>query len=88
MTPFGFPKPSRKDRLRVERREERQETAIKKQVRADCVIRDGYCRVTHGIGTEITANAWAFVVGSCAGVSEWAHFGEKKRFKTRNLSPE
>jgi hypothetical protein len=28
------------------------------------------------------------LVGLCDGVSEWAHLGDKKRFKTRGQAPE
>lgn len=51
-----------------------------RKVRALVAERDGYCRRAHdrvsGYGDP------------CAGVSEWAHFGPWKRFKTRGTSPE
>lgn len=46
-------------------------------VRPKCVDRDGYCRI-----------AGVAALGPCDGPSEWSHFGESKRFKTRGMEPE
>lgn len=45
-------------------------------VRALCVERDGYCR-------SVNTNTM-----DCRGVSQWSHFGEFKRARTRNQSAE
>ena len=50
--------------------------ALKRKVRAACVERDGDCRYERDRGP-----------GECWGPSEWAHFGEKKRFKTMRMNP-
>jgi hypothetical protein len=63
------------DRAAEKRRRDRLEAAVIEEVRAQCVARDGFCRWT-GAG-----------LGACAGPSEWAHFNEKKRFKTRGMDP-
>lgn len=60
-------------------RGKRKATKVVKSVRARCVERDGYCRMLTDSG--------AYSVG-CAGPSEWAHLGDKKRFKTRGQPPE
>ncbi len=45
-----------------------------KAVRAICVERDGYCRLMG--------------LTPCDGPSEWCHLEEKKRARTRGMSPE
>lgn len=62
-------------RYRAKRR--RAEQPVAKSVRVQCVERDGYCR--YGKDTPLTP---------CAGPSEWAHLGEKKRAKTRGMKLE
>ncbi len=52
----------------------RAEARVAKHVRALCVERDGYCRLMG--------------LSPCDGPSEWAHLGEKKRARTRGMSPE
>ena len=66
-----------KSRARLKARRDRDESAIKRSVRAEVVERDGYCRL---------ADTWTF--GRCGGASEWAHWGQSKRCKTRGLPPE
>jgi hypothetical protein len=73
-------------RRRVKAREQRQAAKVVKSVRAQCVDRDGYCRIyqhrwIQGFGSTPR-------LGACEGASEWAHLGEKKRFKTRGQAPE
>ncbi len=58
-------------------RSDRAEAKVIKRVRAIVEARDGRCRLYW--------DAWSSV---CDGPSEWAHFGDKKRFKTRKMSPE
>lgn len=70
-------KPGPVARARAKKR--RKEGPVVKAVRAKCVDRDGYCR--HGKDDELAGYY-------CEGYSQWAHFGEKKRFKTRGMAPE
>lgn len=55
------------------------ERELIRRVREEVVERDGSCRV----GKNLLA-----AMGRCWGPSEWAHFNQFKRFKTRNLPPE
>lgn len=74
--PIGIGKPEPLKRVRARRR--RREAQQVKSVREQCVERDGRCR-------------WALPgspLGRCDGPSEWAHLGDKKRFKTRGQDPE
>ena len=48
------------------------------KIREQVDARDGYCKLMH----------LAYALGLCAGPSEWAHWAEFKRFKTRGLPPE
>ncbi len=73
---YGEPCPKPTPRRIVKARKQRQVAKVVKSVRAQCVERDGYCRVG--------SCAWMF----CAGRSEWAHLGEKKRYKTRGMPAE
>jgi hypothetical protein len=60
----------------AKRRRQRFAAEVIDRVRRHDVDRDGYCR-------------WQRVgLGDCAGPSEWAHWGEYKRFKTRGQAPE
>lgn len=52
-----------------------------KSVREQCVDRDGYCRLALSTGSALSNL-------KCYGLSEWAHFDDKKRFKTRGMAPE
>jgi hypothetical protein len=65
-------------RKTLKRRRAASETAVKRQVRAIVVERDGYCRFLRGHETYM----------GCDGPSEWAHWGDRKRFKTRGEAPE
>jgi hypothetical protein len=53
----------------------RKEAPLIKAVRAECVERDGYCRL-----------AGLFV--TCHGESAWCHLEGKRRSQTRNMKPE
>ncbi len=56
----------------------RAERKVVTSVRAECVKRDGYCRVRRD----------GFLVGDCEGKSEWAHLPSHRRSKTRGQEPE
>jgi hypothetical protein len=70
---IGFPKPEK--RVTTKGRKRRQERAVIAVVRAVCVERDGYCRLSA-------------LHAECGGPSEWAHLGDKKRARTRGMTPE
>jgi hypothetical protein len=74
--PCPKPEPKAKSKARAKR----HEAAIIQQVRARCVERDGDCRLAN-------AAHW-LELGPCQGESEWAHLGDKKRFKTMGQAPE
>lgn len=74
----SVPVPKPEPHAKVKRRRQRQEKKVVSAVREQCVERDGDCRI--GRSTRL--------FGACSGVPEWAHLGEKKRFKTRGLPPE
>ena len=57
----------------------RQERKLIDSVRAQCVDRDGTCRV----GRNLTLG----FLGPCGGHPEWAHIGDFRRFKTRRMDP-
>jgi hypothetical protein len=69
-------------RRRVKARKQRHAAKVAKSVRAQCVERDGWCRV------HTDARKAGRGSTGCEGWSEWAHLGDKKRFKTRGQSPE
>lgn len=56
------------------------EATIIKDVRAQVVERDGFCRVAKNLTLGF--------LGPCAGVSEWAHVGQHRRCFTRKMDPE
>lgn len=75
---FAKPEP----RARQKAREDRAEAKLIKVVRAACVERDGYCRLS-----------WAHHVLTCPlepckGPSEWAHLEGHRRFETMGKPPE
>jgi hypothetical protein len=57
-------------------RQRRTAAKVVQRVRAQCVERDGDCRM-RGISWHV-----------CGGESEWAHLGDKKRARTRGMAPE
>jgi len=65
-------KPGPTARYRAKRK--RADDAERLFVRAQCVERDGYCRLT---GLSL-----------CSGASEHAHLEDKKRARTRGLKPQ
>lgn len=74
---FGVAVPKPEPLKRVRGRKTRAEAKVKSAVRAQCYERDGYCRLFPL--TRMVA---------CKGGWQWAHLGEKKRFKTRKMAPE
>jgi len=84
-----IPQPKPVKRVTVKRRRQRQARKVVQSVRAQCVERDGYCRAS-GMGRYgwNDGRIWRNFISLCHGQSEWAHLGEKKRFKTRRQAPE
>src|SRR5688500_14894677 len=64
-------------RKRIKGRKDRAEANVKRQVRAECVERDGYCLVLTRLGLP-----------GCKGESTWAHFSGHRRSQTRGMPPE
>lgn len=73
--------PKGESRKVLKGRRQRHAAKVITAVRAQCVERDGGCRV--GID-----GPWPDHIGSCDGVSEWAHMPQKRRSKTRGMEPE
>lgn len=63
---------------RARRAKAQKDAKYAKSIRDRVAERDGYCALVD----------MQDVYGPCSGRTEWAHFGEKKRFKTRGLPPE
>lgn len=69
-------------------RKDRVEAKVTKAVRAACVYRDGYCRVSaqpRGFGRAL--DVWG-LSEDCSGPAEWAHMHERRRSKTRHMAAE
>jgi len=79
--------PLAKDEPRKRRkgREKRVSGKVVATARAECVTRDGRCRLVRDFDVRDAARA---LFGECRGHGQWAHFGERKRFKTRGMPPE
>lgn len=75
------PKPEARETTKA--RKDRAEAAIKKAVRAACVERDGYCRFMAPIDDKFDITT---ALSVCDGPSEWAHWGEFTRAKTRGMA--
>lgn len=69
---------------RARRKKAARDGRYGRTIRAQVAERDGYCRVMRQGWRSIIEG----ILGSCAGASEWAHWDDKKRFKTRGLPPE
>lgn len=78
-----IPQPKPEPRKRTKARAARRAAKVVKSVRQQCVERDGYCRMQRDFNVDLL-----LLVGVCQGESQWAHFDEKKRFKTRGMKPE
>lgn len=75
-------------RVKARMRTKRQAAKVVQHVRAQCVERDGDCRIgewehnPHDLHDDaLTGDGQRAIV--CDGRSEWAHLGAQKRFKTR-----
>jgi hypothetical protein len=85
---MSFPKPE--PRSRVKRRARREAAAVVRDVRAQCVERDGHCRLLR----DSFDGGWCYSCVPCesgrasAGPSEWAHLHSHRRSKTRGQAPE
>ncbi len=76
----AFPKgPTRKA---IKAKKDRAEAKQIRRIRERCVERDGVCRCT-AYQTDRKQGTWVI----CEGLSEWAHFGDRKRAQTRNMPP-
>lgn len=73
--------PKGKTRKQIKSARDRREALIIKTVRAACVARDGYCRVTRDM---LTCEA----LGACAGASALCHLPPRTRGQTRKMDPE
>lgn len=73
-------------RKRQKAREKRQDAKALARVYVEVSDRDGYCRL------YVLDRAWRATIwdrlGPCAGPSQFAHFGDLRRFKTRHKPPE
>jgi hypothetical protein len=79
--------PKGRTRATVKRSRGRAEAEIKRQVREACMLRDGICRIT--FGHILHKDVQIGLDRACCGYTgEWAHLGEKRRFKTRGMAPE
>ena len=63
----------------------RAERPVKDQVRAECVDRDGSCRLATRSKGDVAGLVGPHV---CRGRSQWAHLGDHKRARTRGMAPE
>ncbi len=83
-TAISFPKP--KPHRLVKDAKKRVERKVILDVRAQCVTRDGYCRLFRlKVGDVIIGStSWH----RCHGQSEWAHLGAMKRARTRGMAAE
>jgi hypothetical protein len=79
--PGSMPCPKPEPKAKSKARAKRHEAAIIQQVRAQCVARDGDCRVWQK--WTWLSDAW-----SCSGESEWAHMAGHRRFETRGQEAE
>lgn len=61
----------------VKARKLRKASAVIRTIRAVCVERDGYCRLSR-----------TSAFGECSGPSEWAHLAGSRRFETRGQAAE
>ncbi len=68
--------PAEPSRQVAKGRKVRAEKAVRQDVRADCVVRDGSCRYAKDEPAH-----------RCQGPSEWAHLGDRKRAHTRGQAP-
>ena len=82
---FAGPIPKPEPCRRVKGRKARAAGRVVQSVRQQCVERDGHCRLSRWPSNDRLFNN---LTNTCVGRSEWAHLGEKRRFKTRGQAPE
>lgn len=76
-------------RARRKARKQRAASKVVASVRQQCVERDGDCRIGEWENNPDDWHCQALIDEPwCEGRSEWAHLGNKKRFKTRGQAPE
>ena len=78
---ISCPKPTPRRILKARRK--RRAAKVVKSVRAQCVARDGFCRISRP-AMDLAGRP----LGDCAGPSEWAHMAAARRWKTRGQAPE
>lgn len=66
---------------RLRARKKRKDDTLASEVREIVDARDGYCRYGYDVSPGRRFS-------QCRGPSEWAHFGDKKRARTRGMAPE
>ena len=82
--PLAYPKPE--PRRRTKARRQRAEAAVKRDVRAHCVSRDGSCRIgARYWADEFSREVWAELCS--VGASEWCHLLGHRRSQTRGQAP-
>lgn len=79
------PKPISRKRLKG--RKDRAEAKVKKSVRAQCVDRDGYCRVGDWERNPDDWHADVLAGDACEGPSQWCHMKTHRRSATRGQAP-
>ncbi len=82
-----LPLPKGQTRKQVKAKKDRSEAAVKKQVRAEVVRRDCYCRISSVWGPAMYDHhepPAQFL--ECDGPSEWAHL--RRRSQTRGMAPD
>lgn len=72
-------------RKRVKARRQRQAQKVVKRVRAHCVERDGGCRLGEWERNPDDWHAEDLEGDCCDDSSEWAHFADQKRYRTRGM---
>lgn len=91
---YGVACPKPEKRKTTNGRKDRAEAKVKKDVRAQCVERDGQCRVfrtiagQHGGWAILGALVQIHMKDMCDGPSEWAHMHSRRRSQTRGQAPE
>jgi hypothetical protein len=85
-----LPLPKGRTRRQLKSTQDRAEAKVKKAVRAACVARDAYCRFNWFSPwfDRRTSVEDVKPIHHCGAPSEWCHFGEKKRAKTRGMAAE
>lgn len=85
---LAFPKAE--PRKRTKARKDRVAAKVVKSVRAQCVDRDGRCRLLQILKAGLSGDTWApsTLDDPCNGPSELAHMHVTRRSQTRNQAPE